>query len=323
MGVFTKLSNVFHKPRGGQGQRSGEQAASPKPRPTSDAATQKRPQSGGPTPRPAGSADGQGRPSSSPQAAPKSAAGTATANRQPGPGSARSGVAQMRPEHPIGMEVETEPKPRPTAQTEVDPWEDNEEDVTPQATPSGKAITTPKSRQEMMAQLQENYKEVLSLVRKVDGHLDRQERRSQRLMEIAEQIPDSLQVLPELRDQNKQIVEAVHQLVDVSKSNQDRTDKGMLAQQEAVDRVRDLLDRSGKTTEEVASSLAGFQKAVDGMAGSNERLGEVLESMRKRDAARDSELSEMISKNHRAMTTALIVCGVLVVVAVIVVTFAS
>ncbi|QKK09825.1 MAG: hypothetical protein HND58_17805 [Planctomycetota bacterium] len=73
-------------------------------------------------------------------------------------------------------------------------------------------IKPPRSRQELIAELQRNYQEVLGIVRKVDSHLDEQGQRSGRMAEIAERFPqaaDDLSHLREGQDSVQQALEAV------------------------------------------------------------------------------------------------------------------
>lgn len=166
----------------------------------------------------------------------------------------------------------------------------------------------PKSKGEMLAELQKNYAEVMELIRKVNSHLDEQAGRSQRLMEIAERIPEALDTLPELRSQNERIIEALRDAAEEARSRDDRS-------AQTLDRLGDRLEESRESDRVLVGTMAEFRGTLREMADTNERTGATLSDMNQRNAAREQELHNILLLTRRWITIATVVGVVLVMVA--------
>jgi len=171
----------------------------------------------------------------------------------------------------------------------------------------------PKSKQELLAELQKNYAEAVDLIRKVDRHLDEQAVRSQRLLEFAERMPESLATLPAIRDQGERLNETVEALA----ASSARGAAAGETQAEAIVRVRELAERSAETGEQVATTLTDFRSTVQGMATATGELGQTLHDMHRRDGRRDEHLAELISANTRWMVTLAAICSIGLVLAIV------
>lgn len=166
----------------------------------------------------------------------------------------------------------------------------------------------PKSKGEMLGELQKNYAEVMELIRKVSGHLDEQAERSARLMAIAERIPQALDTLPELREQNEQIIVALRQAADEARSRDERSSQ-------TLDRLGDRLDESRESDRVLVGTMAEFRGTLREMADTNDRTGATLADMNARNAAREQELHNILQLTRRWITIATVVGVVLVMVA--------
>lgn len=171
----------------------------------------------------------------------------------------------------------------------------------------------PKSKQEMLAELQKNYADAVELMRKVDRHMDRQEERAERLLEIAERIPAALEVLPVIREHAGELASAVDRLSAAA----DRGIAANEAQQETLARVREFAERSADAEEQIAGTLGEFRGTVDVMAGATDDLGKTLRSIQDRDQRRDDQLAELIGQNTKWMVTIVSICSVGLVVAIV------
>ncbi len=183
-------------------------------------------------------------------------------------------------------------------------------------------VPTPRNKQELMAELQRNYTEMVSLIRKVDQHLDAQDSRSKRMLEIAERMPEALDALPALREQTGELTAAVNRLTDVTASGHARADEHLERQTQTLSEVRDLAARSGEIEQQVSEMLSSFDDTLENVSGSTDRLGVVLQKMQERDEHRDTQLAQAISQNQKWMTTVLVLCltsvGTAVVLALVV-----
>lgn len=156
-------------------------------------------------------------------------------------------------------------------------------ELSPSATPA--AAIEPKPRTEIaparplspetleanrVAELREQYEKVVSLIEKVDKHLDTQEERSKRLIDVMEKFP----------------AEALAKLEGLSENQ---------------NRMSESLSTMNATMQE---TLDGVSSSFGELALSNERLGEVLAAMKQREEARERRLQEHMEhtvKHHQAM----------------------
>ncbi len=183
------------------------------------------------------------------------------------------------------------------------------------------ADRAPRSKQELLAELQKNYQEVLHLVRKVDGHLDDQSKRSARLLQLAEQMPASVQSLTAIREQNAEMIERLDQLAADNRNGAVRADEARERQLSALSEVRDAMVSAQATESRVAESLDDFRSSLTAVAGSTDKLNAALDTMREREDERDAKLAEVITSGQKWVVTAVIlglVClGAVVVMGVV------
>lgn len=182
-------------------------------------------------------------------------------------------------------------------------------------------IRTPRNRQELVEELQKSYAEVVTLIRKVDGHLDSQDKRSERLLQIAETLPTALQDLSEIRRQHTQLAEAIDRLTESTRESASRSDAARSQQLEALGEVRSLLHSAGEHERRVADSLDEFKSSIGEVAISTGKLGGVLEGMEARQQRREDDLRQAIESGQKWMATAVVlglVClGIVVIVGVL------
>jgi hypothetical protein len=179
-------------------------------------------------------------------------------------------------------------------------------------------IRTPRNKQELVEELQKSYAEVVTLIRKVDGHLDSQDKRSERLLTIAETLPAALEDLSEVRRQHAQLAEAIDRLTQATREGTTKSESSRAAQLETLGEVRTLLQSAGDHERRVADSLDEFKGSIVQVATSTDKLGAVLEGMDSRQQRRENDLRQAIESGQKWMATAVvlgIVCLGIVVVA--------
>jgi len=166
----------------------------------------------------------------------------------------------------------------------------------------------PKSKAELLSELQKNYAEVMELIRKVSTHLDEQSERSERLLAIAERIPEAIDALPELRTQNAEILVALRDAAEAARARDERAAT-------TLDRLGDRLEEARESDRVLVGTMAEFRGTLREMADSSERTGATLSEMNQRNAAREQELTNILQLTRRWITIATVVGVVLVMVA--------
>jgi len=167
-------------------------------------------------------------------------------------------------------------------------------------------IVAPRNRQELLAELQKNYAEVLELVRKVSSHLDDQESRANRLMEIAERLPQAMETLPHLQQQNAEMLSAVHRLVELNVSQDERSQDSI----EQLATIRDRLEDSQQSQQQLVATMAEFRGSIGDVSRASDRVGQALEGINEQGAQRDREFARLIESNRKWTTALLVASGV-------------
>ncbi len=178
-------------------------------------------------------------------------------------------------------------------------------------------------RNEAMAELQRNYNEVITLVRKVDSHLDKADMRSQRLVDLAERTAASLEALPALRDQQSELNETVGRLLEATRESQTRHEATLQRQTAAFEDMHRMVEHAEHGQERLSGALDQFSGSMGTMGDATGRLGDALASLRQTDLDREAELARMVARSNRVMMAcmggvALMVIVTLVVVAMVV-----
>ncbi|MEO0483938.1 MAG: hypothetical protein AAF138_09985 [Planctomycetota bacterium] len=253
-------------------------------------------------------------------------------------------VPEARPTHPPEVSSPITPaEPEPTIDTDDEPvtddalYEDPADDAgsgsapTPESDPAPELLARaaevlpsparPKSKRELIDELRRNYDEVLGLVRKMDGHLDAERERGERMLQLAESITPVLATLPELQRSQARLTHAMERLAETTERAADRSEaqRAELAAEQAVaiETVRHAVERNRDAGERVADSMADVQAAAEKIAVGNERLGSLVIETQETGAQRERVLTEAVESSQRWVVTAVSICGAVVALAVI------
>jgi methyl-accepting chemotaxis protein len=176
------------------------------------------------------------------------------------------------------------------------------------------ARTPPKSKQELLAEIQRNYQEVLELVRKVDTHLDESGDRSLRLIELADRVPEGMSTILELKSQTEVVPHAIERVTEIVSSSEGHASA-------AVEELRGIaarFDEASQRGEALAGAVGEFREILTAVAGSGARLNDVMEKIQTEASSREERLVSLIEREQRWMVFALSLCGFSVAVAIVV-----
>jgi hypothetical protein len=174
-------------------------------------------------------------------------------------------------------------------------------------------------RHEAMAELQRNYNEVITLVRKVDAHLDKADMRSQRLVDLAERTASSLEALPSLRDQQSELNETVGRLLEATRESQHRHEAALQRQNAAFDDVRRIAEHAEAGQQRLSGALDQFSGSMTSVGDATGRLGDAIASLRQTDLDREAELVRMVARSNRVMMACMGGVALMVIVTLVVV----
>lgn len=183
--------------------------------------------------------------------------------------------------------------------------------------PGEDASPVPRSRQELVEELSRNYREVVSLIRKVDTHLDEQRERSDALLAIAHRIDEAL---PSMIETPRVLRESIDTLRAETTQAIREASSGQTAR---LDRVHESLDvvatevvKSGDAQSRLIHTMAEFRETLTDIGRSSDRTSEVLHSIDERRAEREDQLTRMLATSRAWMVAGLAVSVGLAIIAV-------
>ncbi len=182
----------------------------------------------------------------------------------------------------------------------------------------------PRNKQELLAELRKNYAEAVGLIRKMDQHLDEQGRRSGRMVELGERLPEAVEHLAALRSQQGELIEAARQVRETLREGSVRDGAQLERHRELLERqsaslirIERYFEEQARVERELGSALGEFRGALAHMHASNHRLAGALERLDEREQRHEETLREL-SERSRVVTNALILlCGIAVATALV------
>ncbi len=174
--------------------------------------------------------------------------------------------------------------------------------------------TPPKSKQELLAEIQRNYQEVLELVRKVDGHLDESSERSQKLFDLAERVPEGMSTIVELKNQNEAVTHAIERITEVVASTEGHASSTV----EELRAIATRFDEASQRGEALAGAVGEFREILGSVANNSSHLNSVMENIQREASSREERLVTLIEREQRWMIFALSLCGISVAVAMVI-----
>ncbi|HED54905.1 MAG TPA: hypothetical protein ENJ00_12005 [Phycisphaerales bacterium] len=158
--------------------------------------------------------------------------------------------------------------------------------------------------------LRDSYDRSIALAEKVDRHLDTQDQRSRRLLEIAEQLPDALAAIGNISAGQEDLRKTVTDLASAIRDGHTSTQQSLTAQIDAIGRVEGLITAATEGQRDIKAALDNLAISFHEITESNQRLGETLTDIRIRDAEREERTQEANAKMSRLLTWVIAICGV-------------
>ncbi|MEM1108748.1 MAG: hypothetical protein AAGH99_08665 [Planctomycetota bacterium] len=189
-------------------------------------------------------------------------------------------------------------------------------DVTRRDGEVGQAEGSPEaSREVTLQQIKQGYVEVVETMKSVRGHLEQQADRSERMLNLLEDLPEALRSLPETARTQTGVLQGIQShLEDQNQTSQKLT--------EAITGLATASSHQQRSLASLDSHLADGQETRsqlnDGVAALTDTLGEVRESNAATresigavvDQTRQNEaqMREMMQRNHKTNTLMMILC---------------
>ncbi|MGP1272934.1 MAG: hypothetical protein ACTS22_06340 [Phycisphaerales bacterium] len=225
-----------------------------------------------------------------------SSGGTATTTRRPVSPGSPAGVP--RPSGPVRIDLTD--RDASTGTPPATP-RDPEPAPKPEPTPVTELVKAEEVRNSLRDELRDSYERAISLAERVDRHLDTQEERSRRLLEIAENLPAALESLGSIGAGQAELRSAVTELASAFREGQASTQKGLAMQLESLGRVEGLIAEATDSQREIRASIENLSSAFEEITASNKRLGDTLTDMKRRDSEREERLQAANARTHKLL----------------------
>lgn len=265
---------------------------------------------------------GKNKPAPSPTAAPLQAGSPtvgAAAPRSMGGVEAKPTGAPLRPSATANDRAAssppTRPAPQPTATAvdrgpAADPHSTTALAEAPQPSTSFEDIVAPKNKQELFKELQRNYREVVSLIHKVDGHLDDQSQRAGNTLEIAKRVDEILPRLAELSSTNNtqleglrtELTAAIHALNESGGTRAARLER-------VVHAVGKEIASAAANQQKLVATMAQFRETMSELVGSSNASARAVQAMSQAAVQRDKDLITELARTRRWVTICLVALG--------------
>lgn len=185
-------------------------------------------------------------------------------------------------------------------------------EVRPLAVSSG-AAPARRNKQELLDDLEKSYHQVVELVRKVDSHLDKADRRADRVIQVADQLLEVVQRMPDSEHgerRHQQQIELLGKMVEEQRTGVDRLDTTLA-------RIGVQAEVAGQSHEQLVMTMAEFRETMCDVVRSNTRSAQAVEAGNDQKRESDERLSRIIVGNQRWMMGILAASMVLAAAALI------
>ncbi len=168
-----------------------------------------------------------------------------------------------------------------------------------------------RNKQELFDELQRNYRDLVSLVRKVDNHLDEQTNRSERMAVIAERLDRTIPAIEALGETPAKLDELRADIERLVNDSQLAADRRVETMERAVGAIAERLDRQHEQQQQLVGTMAQFRETMAEVAQTNADTGSTLKSLSDSIARRDGELAGRLGGLEKRITIGVVVLGAL------------
>lgn len=180
-------------------------------------------------------------------------------------------------------------------------------------------------RKPTLTEIQQNYDEVMGLVRKIGDHLDAQTQRTEKLVSLMERLPEAIDALPEMHRQNARLLEALSEHLAHSRKREetlnstlDKLGEASGHQTEVLGLLQQQFDSSTRSAEQMTQTLTGFNETLANLAQNNSRSTEALTQLMRTTEQRESQLIDIFGRTQKWMIGLLAGVGLLTIAAIVI-----
>lgn len=175
-------------------------------------------------------------------------------------------------------------------------------------------VIVPSNKKELFEELQKNYREVVTLVRKVDGHLDEHAARAERLLVIAKRFDEALPLLERMAETPAKLDTLREQLVALTTHASEQNElsaKNIDRVETAVSKVIEGVNAQHKDQHRLVAVMAEFRQTLGDLNETNTASTSAVQTLGEGIAKRDEAMLRHMATTQTRMTIGLVVIGVI------------
>ncbi|MEX0886677.1 MAG: hypothetical protein WD009_09585 [Phycisphaeraceae bacterium] len=164
-------------------------------------------------------------------------------------------------------------------------------------------------RDRAIAQLQGAYEEVVGLMTSMQQHMQAQNDRSERLLQMMEGLPEALKSLPEAQRNQTRTLEAIQGHLAEQSRNTAGLTQAITSLAQAADNhersmniIQQQLDASQHNGEQILSSFSSLSDTLGRMTDSSQAGTAVLQRLADRGEQSDQQMRQLFSRSQRQFT---------------------
>ncbi len=180
-------------------------------------------------------------------------------------------------------------------------------------------------KQQNLQQLQRGYEDVVDLMETCKSHMESQAQRADRLLELLEDLPEALRVIPESSRQQAKMIEGLQSHLENQNQNTARlTDavEGLATatqqHEKAMGVIQSQLDANQQNGERMVESFSALGDTLGRIGAAHQSGNDLLNTMAEKVQKSDDQMRDLFTRNQRQVTVMSLISWTLAISALLV-----
>lgn len=180
-------------------------------------------------------------------------------------------------------------------------------------------------KKQNLAQLQRGYEDVVDLMESCKSHMESQAQRADRLLELLEDLPEALRVIPESSRQQAKMIEGLQSHLENQSSNTERLTDAVAGlatathqHEQAMGAIQKQLDANQQNGARMVESFSALGDTLGRIGAAHQSGNDLLNTMAETVKQSDDEMRELFTRNQRQATVMSLVSWTLAISALLV-----
>ena len=176
-----------------------------------------------------------------------------------------------------------------------------------------------------LAQLQRGYEDVVDLMETCKAHMESQAQRADRLLELLEDLPEALRVIPESSRQQARMIEGLQKHLEGQSANTEKLTQAVTGlasatqqHERAMNAIQKQLDANQANGARMVESFSALGDTLGRIGAAHQSGNDLLNTMAETVKQSDDQMRELFNRNQRQTTIMSVVSWTLAITALLV-----